>query len=340
MNFGKQQQQRQLVQLQSQPRFFSTAAQQQQQPKKKSRFLLYSTLGLTITGAGVYALWTYNPDAMASLLRAMPWRPISRAYGSFASITLPTPMRSPVYELWGKVFGSDLTEIKANSLEDYPSLAEFFVRELKDSARPVDAKSNLVSPADSKVLSFGKAIEGRIEQIKGVTYKVSDFLGVDVKPSKETNEIYQIVLYLGPGDYHRFHSPAEWSVEKRRHFPGELLSVSPAVVRIIQGVFAYNERVVLLGNWEHGFFSMVAVGATNVGSIKLTFDDVVTNRADQPLDGTYYDRAYQNLGLYKGTEVGSFNMGSTIVLVFEAPKDFKFNVEEGQKLKYGQSLIQ
>lgn len=37
------------------------------------------------------------------------------------------------------------------------------------------------------------------------------------------SSLYYIVIYLGPGDYHHFHSPTEWIVNFRRHFSGEQL---------------------------------------------------------------------------------------------------------------------
>jgi len=88
------------------------------------------------------------------------------------------------------------------------------------------------------------------------------------------NALFFCVIYLAPGDYHRFHSPTNWVAETRRHFSGELYSVSPWMVKQLQDLFVLNERVVLLGKWRHGFFSMVPVGATNVGSIVLNFDKV------------------------------------------------------------------
>jgi len=42
----------------------------------------------------------------------------------------------------------------------------------------------------------------------------------------------------------------------------------------LENLFVLNERVALLGRWKHGFFGMVPVGATNVGSIKINFDQV------------------------------------------------------------------
>ncbi|KAF2743942.1 phosphatidylserine decarboxylase [Sporormia fimetaria CBS 119925] len=160
---------------------------------------------------------------------------------------------------------------------------------------------------------------------------------------KTPTGLYYCVIYLAPGDYHRFHSPVSWVVESRRHFAGELYSVSPYLQRTLPGLFTLNERVVLLGRWRWGFFSYTPVGATNVGSIKINFDrelrtnslttDTAADRAaeeaarrGEPYSGfaeASYEAASRTLGGYalgRGEEMGGFQLGSTIVLVFEAPK--------------------
>ncbi|KIW40439.1 phosphatidylserine decarboxylase [Exophiala oligosperma] len=199
--------------------------------------------------------------------------------------------------------------------------------------------------------------------------------------SPSTNKkLYYIVVYLAPGDYHRFHSPVSWVCSARRHFAGELYSVSPYVQRMLPGLFTLNERVVLLGRWKHGFFSYTPVGATNVGSIVVNFDrELRTNslttdtEADrqaaaaaargEPYSGfseATYDRASKILGghaLRRGEEMGGFKLGSSIVLVFEAPArerkssldqggttgaelkgGFRWAIERDQKVKVGQAL--
>jgi len=59
-------------------------------------------------------------------------------------------------------------------------------------------------------------------------------------------------------------------------FLGELFSVNPGIVRWLQGLFNFNERVMYVGNWKHGFFSLTAIGATLVGSVNVHFDKVYT----------------------------------------------------------------
>lgn len=164
---------------------------------------------------------------------------------------------------------------------------------------------------------------------------------------EEGNKLFFCVVYLAPGDYHRFHSPTSWVAERRRHFRGELYSVSPYVAQRLPNLFVLNERVALLGRWRHGFFSMIPVGATNVGSIRINFDkDLRTNvRQQRRLAGTYSEASYGSasklLGgqpLMAGDEMGGFLLGSTIVLVFEAPAEFDFFCDRGQKVKVGQKL--
>jgi len=131
-----------------------------------------------------------------------------------------------------------------------------------------------VSPVDGRVNCFGEVLPGGlVDQIKGMSYRVEDLLGHPLPPPAEGSKMYYYVLYLAPGDYHRMHAPFECTVEERRHFPGALYPVAPSIARYIPSLFVRNERVVLSGAWKHGFMALVPVGAYNVGSMKLTFDD-------------------------------------------------------------------
>jgi len=132
------------------------------------------------------------------------------------------------------------------------------------------------------------------------------------------------------------------TVTKRRHFPGYLFPVAPVVANFIQGLFSLNERVVLLGQWKHGFYCLSPVGATNVGSITLSTEiDLRTNLREHKsrrLRGTFFEKDYTpTVSFKKGEEVGMFHLGSTVVMVFESP-EFEFNLKVGQKVKLGQTI--
>jgi phosphatidylserine decarboxylase len=91
-----------------------------------------------------------------------------------------------------------------------------------------------------------------------------------------------MVVYLAPGDYHRFHSPASFTANYRRHLPGFLEPVDPRYLKKHRDVIKSNERVNLFGDWTHGFFSISFVGATNVGSVKIHFDDALKTNLASP----------------------------------------------------------
>ncbi|KAI5286237.1 phosphatidylserine decarboxylase 1 [Ascosphaera aggregata] len=218
------------------------------------------------------------------------------------------------------------------------------------------------TPVPDKSLSSTKSSEMQVKKSLS-----KGFAWYKPHPRSET-ALHYIVIYLAPGDYHRFHSPIPWVVEGRRHFAGELYSVSPYLQRNLPGLLTLNERVALLGRWRWGFFSMTPVGATNVGSIKINFDselrtnnllaDTAAHRAaalaarrGEEYHG-FTEATYRNAStmlrghaLQRGEEVGGFQLGSTIVLVFEAPKKneelgtgWQWTIRKGQRVKVGEAL--
>ncbi|XP_014344925.1 phosphatidylserine decarboxylase proenzyme, mitochondrial isoform X1 [Latimeria chalumnae] len=335
---------------------------------------------LVATGGGYTGYWQYGkykerelqrrgidvPPFLAkkwevALYKTIPTRLLSRAWGRLNQVELPTWLRKPVYSLYIWTFGVNMKEAAVEDLHHYRNLSEFFRRKLKPQARPVCNSHSVISPSDGKILHFGRVKNCEVEQVKGVTYSLESFLGpqnweedmpIKSSPSdcfqdqlvtKEGNDLYHCVIYLAPGDYHCFHSPTDWRVAHRRHFPGSLMSVNPGMARWIKELFCHNERVVLSGEWKHGFFSLTAVGATNVGSIRIYFDRDLHTNSPRYSKGSFNDYSFVNnnkegIVMRKGEHLGEFNLGSTIVLIFEAPKDFAFNLKAGQKICFGEAL--
>jgi len=197
-----------------------------------------------------------------------------------------------------------------------------------------DAKSTISSVTALKAENATNDTEE-----KAHSKEVADSSDPSTAGSLET-VLHQVVIYLAPGDYHGFHSPADWTVLARRHFPGELLSVNPRVARAIANLFALNERVAYLGRWKHGFFSMTAVGATNVGSVKVDIDpQLATNESSWERETFHQVLWKDGAEVKKGEYFGEFNLGSTIVLIFEAPEHFKFSLGgEGSSVKVGEAI--
>ncbi|KAH7461215.1 hypothetical protein PRIC1_012704 [Phytophthora ramorum] len=284
-------------------------------------------------------------------LKLFPYRAASRLWGQVHDKELPVWMREPVYKAWTTVFDCKLDEMKY-PLQDYANLGEFFSRPLKEGVRPFDSvPGHLASPVDGTVASIGvvndTADVPTLEQIKGARYRLDEFLGglpsffTKKTAASQGKKVFHCVLYLAPGDYHRIHAPVDWQVEERRHFPGNLFPVNQTAARLIPSLFVENERVALLGEWKHGFFSLTAVGATNVGSIVLTKEPEFCSNtsAQDPLVGQCVTKNYGvKVDTTRGEEMAQFKLGSTVVLVFEAPESFEFTIKPGDKLILGKCI--
>jgi len=296
--------------------------------------------------------------------RLIPTRLISRLWGAVHDVRLLHAARPFLFSVYSKIYGVRIEEAADQNLYNYQNLQQFFRRKLKKGVRPI-SPAKMVSPCDGKIMTQGRVFDGIISQVKGTTFTLSQFLGPSNNSSDpaayilkgddadnrkrytrgllknpDTNCMYYSVIYLAPGDYHRFHSPVDWKVSQRRHFPGELYSVNPSITSWFDNLFVLNERVCLLGEWMHGFFSYTAVGATMVGSIKLPWDpELKTNQ--KSFDRTkidYNDRECAK-EFSKGDEIGEFNLGSTIVLAFEAPRGLNFKFGDSEFVRLGQTFI-
>ena len=212
----------------------------------------------------------------------------------------------------------------------------------------------LVCPADSEIIACGDVVPGedRLPQVKGTTYSLRGFLGTDPTRNisavpgsagaKTDSVLKYVVLYLCPGDYHRFHSPTQFTVSAAKHFSGEVLSVNRLSLRVLNDVFTVNERVVLQGTWAQGSMWYAAVAAHGVGNIKLSFEDKLRTNDARTVPvycgGDVRNRTFDETFKH-GDEVGMFKLGSTIVLIFEASTNMQWDVKEGDKVKVGQRLL-
>lgn len=285
-----------------------------------------------------------------SFTQASLTRRFSGWYGRFMRLSLPELLRLPVLRAYAWLTAIDLAE-SAEPLDSFHSIQDLFVRGMKPGLRPV-ADCDLVSPSDSRVLSFGELRGSTLDSIKGQDYDVVRFFtGKTDIPAQEyveglkkhkENRLYYLTFYLSPADHHRFYSPFDWQMRYRRHLYGYLLGVFPLNLWRRKDIYEVNERVAYFGEWKYGFASFVAVGAYNVGSIEVGVDpELRTNKMGFPDQITLFEeRPFEPVvKVAKGSEFGRFNTGSTIVLVFEAPPGLHFNVTERGRVKIGEALL-
>uniref|UniRef100_A0A5S6R0A4 phosphatidylserine decarboxylase n=1 Tax=Trichuris muris TaxID=70415 RepID=A0A5S6R0A4_TRIMR len=305
-----------------------------------------ATVGSIGVAYALYSAYVREEDVpwkqwKVRIYRSLPLGPFSRVWGTVNSIEIPLLLRRPILGAYARMFNCDLMEAEMPDLRSYSSLQQFFCRSLRSDLRPISTLP-VVSPADGIVQWCGTLEDGCLSQVKGITYPLEEFFGRQELPginlaAKAT--LFSCIVYLAPGDYHGFHSPTDWEIAFRRHISGYLLSVGQRIVRRVSNLYALNERVHLVGQWRYGFFSLSAVGATNVGSINVVFEDDLRTNRHGVKRGSLSDRTYTPTWTSrKGEKLGDFKFGSSVVLVFEAPSTFQFSVTAGRRIKYGEPL--
>jgi len=215
-------------------------------------------------------------------------------------------------------FGIELNEAAEPDPSAYPHLNAFFTRALRPGARGFrrDAAS-LLAPADGTVSAVGTLDGDTLLQAKGRLYSTGDLLADPAAAETYEGGAY-LTVYLSPRDYHRVHMPASGRLTEMRYLPGRLFSVNASTSRLVPRLFGRNERVVARFETDVGDMAIVLVGALMVGGIETVWAGAVT----PPHGRRAFVRAYPDQGdgavrLARGQELGRFNMGSTVILLFQ-----------------------
>jgi phosphatidylserine decarboxylase len=217
----------------------------------------------------------------------------------------------------------------------YASFNEFFTRALRNGARPIArGAADIACPVDGSVSECGTIEGDSLLQAKGRHYSVMELLAGQEWAERFSGGSF-VTIYLAPFNYHRIHMPARGRLLDTVYVPGRLFSVNAATARHVPRLFARNERVLTLFEGDFGQFAVVLVGALNVGSMATVWAGDITPAARR----TIAHVPGRNTLLDKGAELGRFNMGSTVIVLFQPGRArWRATLAAGVSVRVGECL--
>jgi phosphatidylserine decarboxylase len=227
----------------------------------------------------------------------------------------------------------NLTEAKKTS---FNSLHDCFIRELKEDARAIDRRKNIVaSPCDAIVGTLGNIRETTVYQAKGYPYELRDLI-----PGEQLIEKYRngkfITLRLKSTMYHRFHAPIDCRVSKINYISGDTWNVNPVALKRIEKLYCKNERAVLELQTvvpDHNIL-LVPVAAIMVASIRFNCLSHKLNLKYKGPNIIDCSASYK-----KGDEMGYFEHGSTIIVFTTDQYEIFDDINTGNRINMGQALL-
>lgn len=264
------------------------------------------------------------------LQKLLPQHLLSRLVGFLAKTSF-APIRwffIRIFVYWYKV---DLSEADREKQDQYISFNDFFTRKLKENARPIDASpQSWISPADGVVSNCGEIKSGLFIQAKGHQYPIANLLANEAAASAYPQGSF-ITIYLSPKDYHRVHMPCDATLQQYTYVPGKLFSVNQQTSENIDQLFALNERLVCHFSTVNGPMVLIMVGALIVAAVKPVWKDDCF-KAATPVS----EKLASPIKFNRGDELGSFQLGSTVILL--SPETHHWQLGPNEEIKMGQSL--
>ena len=233
------------------------------------------------------------------------------------------------------LYAVDMTEAAASDPLSYGSFNEFFTRALKSGARSIAADPRAIAcPVDGAISEAGSIDGEALLQAKGRRYTLTELLAGRAW-ARDFEGGQFATIYLAPFNYHRVHMPVRGQLRETVYVPGRLFSVNATTAAHVPNLFARNERVLTLFDTAFGEVALIMVGALNVGSMATVWAGDITPAAKR----TVTTLPPQRIALDKGDELGRFNMGSTIILLFQSERArWQEHVTAGIAVKVGEAL--
>ncbi len=236
-------------------------------------------------------------------------------------------MKNLIIRQFIRIYKVDLSEARSGEVNAYESFNDFFTRRLQPGCRAVSG--TICSPADGEISTLGHLSEDRLIQVKGITYSLQQLLATDTVDDYIDGSF--ITIYLAPKDYHRVHFPLTAGISASRYIPGRLFSVNAATTHSVNGLFTRNERLVCNFNNMIQPMVLVMVGAMIVAGIKPVW------RASAYPPGHLTEDQWDQMTTYQqGSELGHFELGSTVILVLK--NRVSWTVTTGDTVRMGQPL--
>lgn len=275
-------------------------------------------------------------DVIASFHYLLPKLALTRFADFVANLEISW-LKNRIIHRFIRKYQVNMAEAIEENPENYRSFNDFFIRQLKPEIRPL-ADTTVVSPVDGIISELGRIHRGSLIQAKGISYHLNQLLK-DESMSQTFSQGCFITLYLSPKDYHRVHMPMDGEYIKSIYVPGSLFSVQPLTVRKIPRLFARNERLIVFFDTPVGPMAMILVGATGVGAIHSYWHGRLKRNhqlSQVPAAALNSDTIHRQ----KGAEMGYFELGSTVILLFADGNTIKWlpHLKAGDPVLFGGPL--
>ena len=253
-----------------------------------------------------------------TFLRFLPKHGLSNLIYHLSRIKLKL-FKNFIINIFIKIYNVDMDEAEYENIQDYESFNDFFTRNLKKNVRKWTLDSRFIlSPVDGQISQIGDIDNNDLIQAKNYKYSLDGLLGAEKDLAYEFKNGSFVTLYLSPRDYHRIHMPITGRLIKSIYVPGNLYPVNKSSVENVKRLFSRNERLISIFETKLGLMAQIMIGAIFVGSMETVWaGEIKSTNKDKILMNEYLR---ESIKLNQGEEFGHFNMGSTVILLFQKDK--------------------